>query len=573
MHAKSSKLALLPVAALLCVFSGCGTVGQPRADGTSPEAPGHSAAHDEAVQRVIDGSIFEMKGDYARAILEYQEALRREKDAGIYYALSRNYAWLAKYPLAIEAGKEAVSRSPEMLPYRRNLAEIYAMAYEVDAAAGEYREVIARDSGAIDAWYALARMYQSKRPLDALDVYTRFLERFGPDWNVLLQMGEMYTKLGQFQKAAGAMQQMADMDPGNRALQRTLAESYIRAEEYAPALAIYQRLYELDPDDLSLRAEMAGIYLEQRKYGEAQPHIAAILNADSLSLEVKLRLGEICFGQIEKDSTYAPTARMVFERLRAANPKDWRPYWFLGAIGALTRDDTLSINNFRKVTEIAGWNADAWVYLSSIFFRNNNFEDMARVLESARKVLPEEFRVNFYLGVAYNRLGRHQDAALALEHARRINPKDVEAISELAIVYESLKQFAETDSLYELALRLAPANATILNNYGYSLSERGIQLERALGMAKKAVEAEPDNSSFLDTIGWIYFKLGDYQEAEGFIKKAVSKGDASAVVLEHLGDVYFRLNDVDRALANWNMALALDKNNSALKEKIARKSL
>jgi tetratricopeptide (TPR) repeat protein len=92
-------------------------------------------------------------------------------------------------------------------------------------------------------------------------------------------------------------------------------------------------------------------------------------------------------------------------------------------------------------------------------------------------------------------------------------------------------------------------------------------------MAKKVVEAEPDNSSFLDTIGWIYFKLGDYQEAEGFIKKAVSKGDASAVVLEHLGDVYFRLNDVDRALANWNMALALDKNNSALKEKIARKSL
>jgi Tfp pilus assembly protein PilF len=160
-----------------------------------------------------------------------------------------------------------------------------------------------------------------------------------------------------------------------------------------------------------------------------------------------------------------------------------------------------------------------------------------------------------------------------LEKARLINPKDVEAIGQLALVYEGLKKLDESDSLYEEALRLDPQNHLILNNYGYSLADRGIQLERALSMATKAIEAQPENTSYLDTIGWVYFRLGRYRDAETYIKKAISKGEASAVVYEHLGDVYFRLNEPDRALEQWNAALKLDASNMELKGKITRRSL
>ena len=132
-------------------------------------------------------------------------------------------------------------------------------------------------------------------------------------------------------------------------------------------------------------------------------------------MDVKLHIGELYFAQLEKDSTLAPLTISIFERIRNSHPEDWRAYWFLGAIGSVRHDDSLAIRNFRKVTELASWNPDAWVYLSSVFLGRNNFVEVANILQSALKVLPDDFRVNFFLGVAYSRLNRNADAARVLE--------------------------------------------------------------------------------------------------------------------------------------------------------------
>jgi tetratricopeptide (TPR) repeat protein len=69
----------------------------------------------------------------------------------------------------------------------------------------------------------------------------------------------------------------------------------------------------------------------------------------------------------------------------------------------------------------------------------------------------------------------------------------------------------------------------------------------------------------------VYFKLGNYAEAEKWVKKAIEKGNANAVLYEHLGDIYERMNDHERALEQWNIALKLDATNDALKAKIQSK--
>jgi tetratricopeptide (TPR) repeat protein len=108
----------------------------------------------------------------------------------------------------------------------------------------------------------------------------------------------------------------------------------------------------------------------------------------------------------------------------------------------------------------------------------------------------------------------------------------------------------------------------LLNNYGYSLAERGLQLRRALEMSKQAVTAEPDNSAYLDTYGWIFFRLENYRDAAVYIEKSIASGRASAVVHEHLGDVYIKLGQKERALELWKKALEMDSKNDAVKEKI-----
>ena len=526
-----------------------------------------------ALQHFISASVYELKGEYAQAVLEYQDALRYEDNHAIHFGLSKNYSAIGKHALALDEGKKAVELAPGNLTYRRNLAQALTAALQTEEAAEQYRAIIAQDSTAADAWYALARIYQSRQPLRAAETYEAMVQRFGPDWNILLQMAELYSNLGRHDKAASALEQMLELDPGNQPLRKSLGDSYVRSGDYERAQATFATLLELDPDNLEYIAEMAGVHLLQEDYLAAQGEFEKILGQDSVAIEAKLRIGELYFRRMEEDSTVAPMAREIFERIRDSHPEDWRPYWFLGAISAIGGDDSASIRNFTKVTELASWNSDGWVYLSSVFMSNDNFAEMATVLESALRVLPDDYRVNFFLGIAYNRLGRNLDAVRVLEHARGIDPEEVDAAAQLALVYDTIGRHEEADSLYEEALRLDPENNLVLNNYAYSLAERSTNLTHALSMAQKAVEAEPENASYLDTIGWIYFRLGEYEKARHYVQAAIDKGEVNAVVYEHLGDIYYRLEQPDRARENWNMALELDSNNSALQQKVSRGSL
>jgi tetratricopeptide (TPR) repeat protein len=298
-----------------------------------------------------------------------------------------------------------------------------------------------------------------------------------------------------------------------------------------------------------------------------------VLVRDSVSVEAKLRIGEAYFAQLQSDSTLTSVARSMFERIRDRHKNDWRPYWFLGAIGSISRDDSLTTESFRKVTELAPWNPDGWGFLASVYLRNENFEEAARILEEGLRHVPDDYQINLYLGIAYNQLQRVDEAILALERANSLNPADLRALTQLALIYDARKDIAASDSLYEEALKIEPDNHLVLNNYGYSLAERGIQLERALDMATRALKAQPDNASYLDTMGWVYYKLGNFAEAEKFVKQSLAAGEQNAVVLEHLGDIYYMSNRKDLALDQWNKALQLDEGNQTLREKISRGGL
>ena len=136
------------------------------------------------------------------------------------------------------------------------------------------------------------------------------------------------------------------------------------------------------------------------------------------------------------------------------------------------------------------------------------------------------------------------------------------------MLYDQLKMYEKCDSLYNSALKIYPDNDLLMNNYSYSLSERDIELDKALSLAKKAVAAQPENGAYLDTIGWIYYKLGNYELALEFIKQSLENREESPVVIEHLGDVYLKLGYPDEAKIYWRRALQMDTDNEELKQKI-----
>jgi len=528
---------------------------------------------ERALRHYMEGLTYEQKGEYAKAILEYQDALRYDTNAAIYFAISKSYSILGKHSLAAQMGQQAVTLDPTNRTYRENLAEIYLNAFEIDKAITAYEGVVALDSSYIDGWYNLARLCQVRKPLKAIALYEEMLDRFGPLWDVYAQLLSLYSSMGKFAEAANVARSMLEIDPGNYELRRTLASLYIQSGNKDEALSVYLELLERDPRDIEVRAAIAHVYLLQRQYERAAAQLEAVLRSDSISVETQLRFGQYFGTYLQKDSTAAPYAFAIFEKIRQNYPNDWRPYWFLGIIAGIMHNDSAAISNLERVTRMEPGNPDGWVYYASIFLDRSDYRRAVEILQEAATRLPDEGRIHFLLGISHHRLKQNEDAARSLERAAELDPRDINTLSALALVYDELKRYEDSDRIYEEALKIDSTNHLILNNYGYSLAERGEQLERALGMAKEAVRQQPENSSYLDTIGWVYFKLGNYEEAERFILKAVEHGDSNPVVLEHMGDVYSKLGKKDKALEYWQKALERDETNESLRAKIMRGSL
>ena len=139
----------------------------------------------------------------------------------------------------------------------------------------------------------------------------------------------------------------------------------------------------------------------------------------------------------------------------------------------------------------------------------------------------------------------------------------------MAILYDATEDWKKSDSIYVHLIAIDSLDAQALNNYAYSLVERDQNLDNALIMARKAIDLEPNNASYLDTIGWIYFKLNKTEKAKHFLKSSLEIVEDNSVVLEHLGDVLMKDKKLKEAINYYKRALAIDKDNPILIEKVS----
>jgi len=528
---------------------------------------------DLALDHYINGSLLDQKGDYAKAILEYQDALTYSKDPAIYNSIAKDYSVLGKHELAISMEREAVRLNPENITYRRTFAEIYINALEFDSAVVVFEEIVRLDPNDHEAWSALAHIQQMRNPAKAQQIYEQIIDRFGPDGDAYFQLAQIYAAANRMSDAISALRGLLSIDPGNNEIKKALADLYLRSNSIDTALAMYQELVEIDPNNLEVRGAVARAYLLKHDYDKAAEQFETVMSKDSATADEQIRFGQVFVSFIERDSAVAPVAITMFERIREKHPDDWRPYWMLGAIHNIMRNDSLALINFSNVIERAKWNPDGWVGVASFYYDHGKFTEAIDLLREAEKFVTDEYRIHLILGISYQRIRKPVEAATALEKALLLNSKSPDAASALGLVYNELQRYEESDTMYERALRLGAQDDLVLNNYSYSLAERGIQLDRALAMSKKALAKQPENQSYLDTYGWIHYKLGDFKEAERWIRKAIELGSTSAVVHDHLGDVYYKLSEKEKAIDFWKRALEFDPANETYTEKVRRGSL
>jgi len=218
-----------------------------------------------------------------------------------------------------------------------------------------------------------------------------------------------------------------------------------------------------------------------------------------------------------------------------------------------------------------------YVRNAALLMKERKVDAAIQTLTDARTKYPDKAEITYSLGLAYSEAKRYRDALSIFEQAvqeasqGQTEMLDARFYFAYGAAAEQSGQVEKAAELLKKSIELDPQSAGEAYNYlGYMWVDRGLKLDEAGELIRKALQTEPENPAYVDSLGWYYYKKGDFKHAIETLKKAAAAiQPEDATVDEHLGDAYAASNDMAHALDLWQRAAALDKENKEIAVKIA----
>ena len=502
--------------------------------------------------------------------------------------------------LAIEQFSEIVKLEPNNVDDHLLLGRLYIINKDYVKAEGEFKAARTVQADSEEAVVNLAYLYNeegdTKRAVEVLQSLPDS-QRSSKLYSVL---GYTFEQQRDFKQAMNAYRHAIEIDKDNLDAQRGLANSLLGDNQIDAALEQYKQVADADPQDVQAYIHMSDIYRRQGKFTEA---MATIKKADSLvqdSQEVPYnealideaqgKFDEaivILQGLVEKSAKPAATYSSAERNNRSV---------FLERLGAIYREagkNQLAIDTFRKMIDLGDDSAERgysniidayregkqWnqavataqdavkalpkdrplrLVLAGQLADNGKVDEGIAMAKAELKGAPEDREVYLALSQIYGRLRRWSDADEALNKADSLSDKQEDKRYDYFLrgsYLERQKKYEPAEEMFRKVLSADPRHAGALNYLGYMLADRGVRLDEALSLIKKALQEEPQNYAYLDSLAWTYFKLGNYEMAEETLRKAMERNSNDPTVHDHLGEVYAKTGRLKLAAAQWERAL------------------
>lgn len=199
---------------------------------------------------------------------------------------------------------------------------------------------------------------------------------------------------------------------------------------------------------------------------------------------------------------------------------------------------------------------------ADVLFASDRRDAAAEVLIGLARAEPEIPVVHAALGDMLSRLERDAESIAAYSKSLELRPADQPSSWRVyyarGIVHERQGDFEGMERDFRKALSLSPDHPDVLNYLGYSLVEQRIKLDEALEMIRTAVDKRPESGYITDSLGWVFYRLGRYEEAVAPMERAVELIPIDPIVNDHLGDVYWKVGRYREAEFQWKRALSFD---------------
>jgi tetratricopeptide (TPR) repeat protein len=561
--------------------------------------------------------LYAKTGRIRDAVLEAQDILKRDpKNLEAHKLLGRIYlrslgdmqtsgqnSGQNVLKLAIEQYEEIVKLDTDpgnLVDDHLLLGRLYRLNNDLQKAETEFKTAVKLQPDSEEAVTTLAYLYNeegdSTRAVEALNS----VPDVGRSAKLYSALGYTYEQQKEYKKAIEAYRHAIELDRDNLDAIRGLAQNLMNDGQTDAALDQYKIIADANPEDAQTYLRMAEIYRKQGKFDQALESLKKAETMVQDSIEVPYQIASVYQAQ-GRDEEASQTLKQLIDKTEKPDgnytqgEKSNRAV-FLERLGTIYREmgnNQLALDTFRKMLSLGDDNAvRGYQQIIDTYREAKQWPQATAAAKEAVQKLPkdrglkmvlasqladtgqadtaiaqvkallkgnnDDREVYIALSQMYTRLKRWTDAEEAINKAEQLSTKPEDKLYAVFVkgsVYEREKKYEQAEEAFKQVLAGDPQNAIALNYLGYMLADRGVRLEEALNYVKKAIELDPANGAYLDSLGWAYFKLGKYDLAEQNLSKAVQRTPNDPTVQDHLGDVYQKTGRLKQAAAHWERAL------------------
>jgi tetratricopeptide (TPR) repeat protein len=548
-------------------------------------------------------------GKLRDAVSEAEEALKRNPDdITSRRILGRIYSRLVGDPQSRGINEEMLKRAieqyqkiSEKLPADTDtwlmLGRLNKIGRNSVDAEKAYKKVLESDPDNEDALTGLALLYSdlgdTPRAAEMLEKVTSK----SPGLRTLTALAAAYEQMREYKLASETLKKALALQPANEELKRALANNFLLADELDDSLKLFQELVAEDPKDSQSWLRISQIYRQKREFTKAWEAARKAVELEPGSIEVRYNEVNIydAQGKTQEAITSLKELLTVTTRRTYSTADRANRALLLERLGLLYRQAEQypqAVEAFRQVLEFdSEHEARIHAQIVETYRSAHNYEKAVLEADEALKKHPDDrtlkvIRANVLaesgkgaeavaalkslldgkgdretwlsLAQAYEKLKNYQEMAKAIDEAEKLSKSDEEREAihfTRGAMYERSKQFDLAEGEFRKLLALNPNSASALNYLGYMMADRNVRLQEAYELIRKAVEQEPANGAYLDSLGWVYYRLGKFSEAETTLMRALEFNSKDPTIHDHLGDVYMKLGKLKDAIGQWEISV------------------
>ncbi|HNW59287.1 MAG TPA: tetratricopeptide repeat protein [bacterium] len=475
----------------------------------------------DAEYRLRIGHLFFQHQAFLQAHAVYQDVQQSNPDfEGAWLALGALSKAQKDTTEAIRIYHDALQRQNGFEEVKAELRLLYERSGRIEEATTLFRELVRRDSTNLGDKIQLGQyLFQKKDTLAAVQWFEKIVAEHP-------QSERGYLALGALRRAQ---------------------------HDTAAAIQVYETALQTNHLFLDARRRLRDLYTAQNRWTDAIALYESLTDNDSTYVGARIEIANLL---TQKGDTLKAIA--ACQELEKAHGDDWRVPVTLGRLFMVRRDYREARIRFDKALALRKDLSLIWVLAGVNLAQMDSLRAAENHFAAAIQLFPEDPEINYYLGFINNQLGKHDQALRYLEKAYELDGNNIQTMLALAALYDEVQEPDRAAKLYDALLKENPESAIVLNNYAYHLAERNLRLEEARAMAEKALQLDPENGAYWDTLGWILFRQGELTAAREKVEKAVALSRTSAEVWEHLGDILVRLNENKAARSAYEQALAAE---------------